>query len=233
MLSVDARVARPTDIFPTRCAAVVRCKGCGRFRPSELASSTDPPSCPQCQGTALIIGGSAHVSGKGTVTALPTLLPGDQGQGWDRRWQDIQDEAANLLQPLTTQMSGQAIQAARQRVQDFYVAAYHLKDDLKRSSAVIGVPGKAVEHAVSGDADLALLADLANLRKHGQLSQPPRSGHVPKELSRAGTYLPGTPSPGWRLNLVIEHNGVALDGLDLVRRSVDAWRRILHGWNLT
>jgi hypothetical protein len=210
---------------------LVRCKECGRFRPSELGSAADRSPCPHCQGTALIIGASAHLTGEGTLTALPTLLPGDQGQGWDRRWQDIETEAANLVQPLTTPMTGRAIQAARQRLLDFYVTAYHLKDDLIRSSAVTGVPKQVVENAVTNDPDLALLADLANLRKHGKLNRV-RSGHTPREVSRAGTALPGAPSPGWRLSLVIVHNGAMLDGLDLAQRSVTAWRRTLHGWNL-
>lgn len=170
--------------------------------------------------------------GRRYLDRLPTLRPGDQGQDWDRRWQDIEAEVANLFQPFTTPMTGPAIQAARQRLLDFYVTAYHLKDDLISSSAVTGVPRKTIENAISNDPDLALLADLANLRKHRKLNRTPRSGHVPTELSRAGTYLPGAPSPGWRLDLVIIHNGATLDGLDLAQRSVAAWRRALQGWNL-
>ena len=128
---------------------MVRCKVCGRFRPSELGSAVDRPPCPHCQGTALIIGASAYLTGVGTLVALPTLLPGDQGQGWERRWQDIEAEAANLLQPVTAPMTGPAIQATRQRLLDFYVLAYHLKDDLKSSSGITGVSRQTVENAVS------------------------------------------------------------------------------------
>jgi hypothetical protein len=210
---------------------MVRCKGCGRFRPVSLASTGDRTPCPHCGRTVLVIGASAHLTGEGTLTALSSLLPGDQTQGWERRWRDIEGEAAELLRPITVPMSGETIQAARQRVQSFFVTAYHLKDNLVRSSATTGIARHAVENAVSGDPDLALLCDLANLLKHGQLNRPPRSGYVPSVLSWAGTFLPGA-SPSWRLDLVIEHNGVMHDGLDLVKRSVAAWRRTLQGWNL-
>jgi hypothetical protein len=85
---------------------------------------------------------------------------------------------------------------------------------------------------VTGSPDLALLCDLANLGKHAHLDRRPRSGHVPAVLSWAGTDVCGPPSSGWRLDLVIEHNGATLDGLEVVRRSVDAWRCALHGWKL-
>jgi hypothetical protein len=55
---------------------------------------------------------------------------------------------------------------------------------------------------------------------------------VPSEGKRAGEDLPGSPSPGWRLRLEIKHNGAVLDGLEIVQRSVDAWRRALQGWGL-
>jgi hypothetical protein len=115
-------------------------------------------------------------------------------------------------------------------VQSFYVKAYHLKDDIR-----IGAPltaASAVEAAVSDHPDLALLCDLANLVKHGRLDRPPRSGYVPSFVSWAGRQLPGEAETNWRLDLVIEHNGITIDGLDFVQRSVAAWRQVLDQWGL-
>ena len=163
----------------------------------------DRPPCPHCQETALIIGASAHLMGVATLVALPTLLPGDQGQGWDRRWRDIEAEATNLLKPLTTPMTGPAIQAARQRLLDFYVLAYHLKDDLKSSSGITGVSKQAVGKTVSNDPDLALLADLAGsviAWLAAQIDHPAQRSQArwPRASTAVGRRL-GRALHGWKL----------------------------------
>jgi hypothetical protein len=210
----------------------VRCSGCGRFRPAWLEGRAERPPCPHCGATALTLAVSVQMTVTTAFSVRSSLQPGDQGQDWRRRWDDIQIEAAELFVPLTMGMSGPSIQAARRRVQSFYVEAYHLKDDLKVAASVTGITGAIVEAAVSGNADLALLCDLSNLVKHRSLNRTPRSGHIPRFVRWAGTDLPGTPSPGWRLDLVIEHNGVTFDGLDFVQRAVDAWRQVLVQWGL-
>lgn len=211
----------------------VKCSGCGQFRPRRLAGTTEQEPCPRCGATALHISASAHLTGTGEITALASLEPGDQSVDWKRRWQDIQVSAAEVLAPITGPMSGDAIQQARRRVKSFYVLAYHLKDSLKVAERQTRIPGKAVENKIDSDPDLALLADLCNLDKHGRPDPryPPRSRHSPSEGKRAGTYLPGSP-PAWQLRLEIKHNGAVLDGLVIVQRSVDAWRRALQGWGL-
>jgi hypothetical protein len=98
----------------------VRCSGCGRFRPSQVAASSERQACPHCGGAALTFGLSAHLTAEATVTIRSSLRPGDQRQGWERRWQDIQDEAAVLLAPLTVERSSGTILAARRLVQSFY-----------------------------------------------------------------------------------------------------------------
>ena len=210
----------------------VRCSGCGRFRPRRPASTPDQVPCPRCGGTALTISASFMATAMSDATAVASLQPGDQGRGWERRWQDIQDEAPRVLAPITSAISGEDIQRARRRVLSFYITAFHLKDALIAAAPTTGISPKRVEDAVNAEPELALLADLANLDKHEELTRRTHSGHAPREVRRAGATLPGSPSPGWQLQLEFEHNGVTVDGLKIVQQSVDAWRRVLQGWGL-
>jgi hypothetical protein len=125
-------------------------------------------------------------------------------------------------------MSGEAIRSARDRLFSFFVLTYHLKDGLKEES---GIEANIIEGAVRADPDLALLADLANLDKHGRLDRPPRSGSVPRIGEVAGLQ-DGAGSDGWRLSMPIHHGDRTLDGLTVARGAVDAWRRHLKGWKL-
>lgn len=210
----------------------VRCTRCGQYRPARLAASADRPPCSNCGATNITIAASFRATATATATVLASLRPADQSRGWQRRWQDIEHEAAELRQPLTMPMTSAAIHAAGRRLQSFYVIAYHLKDDLRRATRSINVSTREIEQAIDADADLALLADLANLIKHGDLSDPrhpPRSGGRPVIISCAGTDIQ---NGGWRIDLVIQHSGRSLDGLQIAQRSVDAWRRALQRWHL-
>jgi hypothetical protein len=106
--------------------------------------------------------------------------------------------------------------------------AYHLKDLLKDASGSTGISKRAVESAVTNDASLALLADLANLNKHGQLDRPPRSGAVPAITSVEGV----TVADGWQLRVTISHGGTTIDGVTLAGDATEAWRRELKAWGL-
>jgi hypothetical protein len=98
----------------------------------------------------------------------------------------------------------------------------------------------AIEAAVTGDPDLALLADLANLDKHSKLNRPPGSGAVPRVSFGSGAVprvsfqavQAGSGEGGWRLVMTIQHQGKVLDGLDFARAAVAAWERHLKAWKL-
>jgi hypothetical protein len=127
-------------------------------------------------------------------------------------------------------VSGDSIFAWRDRLCSFWVRTYHLKDALKEAAPALGLDPKDIEKAIANDPRLALLADLANLDKHQRLSKGPRSGCVPVIGKASGQdVIP----QGWILRVPIEHNGSTLDGLDVARAAVAAWREKLEGWGLT
>jgi hypothetical protein len=208
-----------------------RCGGCGRFRSRTAADSVSRPPCPNCSSTAVAHQTIAALSQATSVRLIATITPREQTHSWARRWQDILDTATGLLKPRTTTLSSPAIQAAVKEIREFYVLAYHLKDDLIIAAPTTGISRQAIESTITRTPDLALLCDLANLVKHGALSQPPRSGDRPRFISRNGRQL-FAPEGSWRVNLVIEHNGLTIDGLDVVRRSVQTWTSVLDRWGL-
>ena len=152
-----------------------------------------------------------------SVTA--TMNPGDQSRDWCSRWRSIEQQWARLERPRTESMSAESIAEAERELLRFYVDAYHLKDQLKLAG------GPNVECAINDSPDLRLLADLANLEKHGQLDRRPRSDYVPTIGRRKGTTCPG----GWRIELEIHHGNAVRDGLAVARAAVEAWRMVLDG----
>ena len=119
---------------------------------------------------------------------------------------------------------------AERQLRSFYVLAFHLRDALIEEASTTGIPEGVVKAAVRNDPALALLADLANLDKHGKLNDPPKSGHAPRLGEARGAS--SLEAPGWRLDLVIEHAGRQLDGVQVAADAVEAWRRVLAGWRL-
>jgi hypothetical protein len=161
------------------------------------------------------------------------LSPQYQGWGWEQRWEGAQQDLERVVARHPEELSGHAINAAYRDLLSFYVRTYHIKDPLKDKETSLGLPPNTVENAISSDPDLALLADLANLAKHVNLDKyGPRSGAEPKIVSTQGTQS-GSGEGGWRLKVTIDHGGSMLDGLDVARAAVDAWRRQLRGWRLT
>ena len=190
------------------------------------------PPCLECGERGVTIGVTltGRLSLATSVEAALTL--GAQKRTWERRWQDAQDHLARLLNPRTEPLGSAAIHAAHAELQAWYIQTYHLKDSLKEASGPTGVRSQTIETAITNDPDLALLADLANLDKHGRLSKEPRSGHIPQVVGVRGITRSGSVSRGWLLQVVIEHGGNHIDGLETAKRSLAAWRRALKHWGL-
>jgi hypothetical protein len=150
---------------------------------------------------------------------------------WRRRWEVLQQELAHLRAARGGEFSGDAVHAAQQQLQSFYIQAYHLKDALTADSPSHGITPDALENAITADPNLALIADLANLDKHFALNRPPRSGDVPRVTSVQGLRA-GSGEGGWQLEVVISHNSQSLDGLSIAERAVESWRRHLTSWGL-
>ncbi|MEQ8693974.1 MAG: hypothetical protein RIC85_01425 [Gammaproteobacteria bacterium] len=151
------------------------------------------------------------------------MRPRDTDRNWRRRWEELETEWSSIDQPIIETMSGVAINTSNHRLQSFFIQAYHLKDSLKSVAP-------AIESTISADPILALLADLANLDKHSHLNRPPRSGDVPVIVSVSGEESGA--GGGWRLCLEIRHKGKTLDGMDVARRVMNAWRTYLKGSGL-
>lgn len=208
----------------------VKCGNCGESRDSGLAHGTERPPCPKCDANSL------HISVSITESALRIgdsisvkLKPAVQDRGWRQRWVEIQSDLKRMQEPHTDSCSSESIHRAHHELHSFYVQAYHLKDSLILDAPNTGVTGFTIESTITSDPDLALLADLANLDKHGSLTRKPRSGHVPRIREIAGD---GLHDQGWRLCLIIEHNGRQLDGLVFAKDAVQAWVKQLQEWKL-
>lgn len=156
------------------------------------------------------------------------LTPGAQARDWRQRWIEIQDHLKRLVTPHSESMSAASIQNANHDLHSFFVQAYHLKDALIQDAGTTGVSANSIENAITADPSLALLADLANLDKHGKLTKPPRSGDIPT-YQVSGVSEEKT---GWRLSLRIQHRGKTYDGLNFAADAVTAWEQHLRHWAL-
>lgn len=208
----------------------VTCSKCGAHRPPELAEHPERPPCPHCGGTSLNISASIVESASISDHVEAELVPRDQTRDWKQRWKVVQDELGLLLRPHTEVMSGESIRVSLQRLLSFFTLAYHMKDALKDAATGIGLKPSDVENAVTKDARLALLADLANLDKHMKLTRPPRSGTIPVIERVSG--VDNSMGIGWRLLVQIRHRSSIVDGLAIAEDAVSAWQEQLTAWRL-
>jgi hypothetical protein len=157
------------------------------------------------------------------------LTPAAQVRDWRQRWLEIQSHLTRLCAPHSEILSGESIQTANHELQSFFAQAYHLKDLLIEDANTTGISRTTIEDAIKQDARLSLLADLANLDKHGKLSKPPRSGEVPVVGPVSGV---SNKAEGWHLSLKVQHKGATLDGLTVAAEAVAAWEIHLRQWGV-
>ena len=86
-----------------------------------------------------------------------------------------------------------------------------------------------VEEAVAGSPPPEVVGD----DPAADLQRPPAEALYAEELARLAEADAGRPRPsGWRLIMNIEHAGRRLDGLEVARTAVAAWKQVLSGWGL-
>jgi hypothetical protein len=209
----------------------VLCGGCGSplDQPANLPVEQRTP-CPICGSVFRQIRVIGVENLKMTGSLSTELIPGRQARDWRQRWIEIQEHLKRLHAPHSEPMSAASIQNANHDLQSFFVQAYHLKDSLKQDAGTTGVPGTTIEDAITADPHLSLLADLANLDKHGKWDprKAPRSGDIPtRDVSGVSDD-----DAGWRLSLKIRHKGKTHDGLNFAGEAVSAWDRHLMRWGL-
>lgn len=208
----------------------IRCGGCN----GELDASfnTEPRlPCPACASRSRSFGitcetGQIQITG-GTVEA--ELTPGNQVRGWRQRWDAIQATADGLTRPTAEPLNQETIGRRRGDLHAFYVQCYHLKDAL-RAERPNGISPHAVESAITASPTLSLVADLCNLEKHALPGHQhnPRSGHWPTFDSVSGRTCDG----GWNIVLKIRHAQAILDGLEVAKQAVVAWRQVLTAFRI-
>jgi hypothetical protein len=190
--------------------------------------ASEPVEEPQPAPITLQLSATAEVSA--ALELRTGLRLSDHSRDWKRRFTEANFELDRLLAPRTDELDGEAVYAAQRELGSFYIQAYHIKDALLADAKSHRIDRRTIENMISVDADLALLADLANLEKHVKLDQP-RSGTVPT-VSGAGGMPVGTKDGAWRLEMVISHGGNTLDGLDVAKAAMAAWERHLMAWGL-
>jgi len=208
----------------------VVCSKCGAKRPSELAATSVRPPCPHCGGTALTFNVSIEGSVSATAHCSAELVPGNQVRDWKQRWKVLQEDLQFISSPRTEVMSGDSIHSSLQRLCSFFIHAYHLKNALKDAALGLGLTASDIETAITRDPRLALLADLANLDKHVNLTNPPRSGCVPVIQQISG--VDNSTGGGWNLSAKIEHGATVLDGIAVAQNAAAAWREKLSAWRI-
>jgi len=226
-ISLNDRTGNNTTMDDTEHS--VFCSGCGSplDQPANLPVEERTP-CPICGSMSRQINVTCTDNLKFTDGLSMELTPGTQARDWRQRWIEIQEHLKRLLAPHSGPMSAASIQNANHDLHSFFVQAYHLKDSLIQDAGTTGVPATTIENGITADPHLALLADLANLDKHGKLSKAPRSGDIPTwDVSGASDG-----DSGWRLSLTIRHKGKTHDGLNFADEVVSAWARHLRRWAL-
>ena len=207
----------------------VFCGGCGSplDQPANLPVKERTP-CAICGSTFRQINVTCSENLKFAGSISMELTPGTQARDWRQRWTEIQEHLKRLLTSHSEPISAASIQSANHDLHSFFIQAYHLKDSLIKDAGTTGVTKTTIENAITADPHLALLADLANLDKHVELRDPPRSGDIPRW--KASGVSDG--DAGWRLSLTIQHNGKTRDGLNFAGEVVSAWARHLRRWGL-
>lgn len=112
----------------------------------------------------------------------------------------------------------------------FFQNCYHFKDYLKNDPVFTKHSNHDIEKFVTNTPTLAICADICNGLKHLTLSNPPRSGDIPKiggkkiVLSINDTIGSNKPTEGKiKVSIEIEHKETKLDAFQVATDALSAW----------
>lgn len=108
-------------------------------------------------------------------------------------------------------------------VWSFFQNCWHLKDWVKNDPSVPARVRNSIEKLVAAPRPLMMCADLANATKHLKLTKKPRAG-----AKQSHWNIAITPGESSKVQYAIDvGSGTRQDGLDLARKCLSEWERIL------
>jgi hypothetical protein len=199
----------------------VECGGCG----TDITGRPAGLPCDACGDTRRRHLVHLHES----VTARDSLSIGVEyveGRPWQEMWVRVQQRFAELLRHVTT--VGGSIDDARQAASDFFIWCFHLKDWLKRDTAVPPATRNAVEDYLKHSTALRLCQDFANTDKHYTRNPGQRTAWI-------GGATGGDSQPVSLRVDFCEPNGMigSRDALDLARKAMQEWEQFLSSHRLS
>ena len=112
-------------------------------------------------------------------------------------------------------------------ISSFFQNCWHLKDWVKNDPSVPSGVGKSIEKLVAASKPLMICADLANATKHLKLKNP-RAG-----AKHSHWNIAVTPGESSKVQYLIDTgSAIRQDGLDLARKCLLEWERILAAQGL-
>lgn len=112
------------------------------------------------------------------------------------------------------------------RVYDFFVNCYHVKDWIKQDPAVPALSPDP-EAFISQNAPLAIAADICNGVKHFSLSRPPRSGVSPSMRGQHIKLFPGSAATAIQISYTITTSTGDQDAFAVATACMDLWEMYL------
>jgi hypothetical protein len=205
---------------------MVTCTQCGAARDAQFVNGAVTAPCTNCGSMAVTVGLAVDMRAELGFTGTLEMewKPAPSGLAWLDRWNYLRHERALVSGPIPGSPTiVDDIRRAYERLTDYIVKEFHLRDCLIDDGARTGIAQSQIDNALRASGTLTLLADVANTVKHIRLDRPPWSGEYPNIGQPSGSTSEGT----WRLRLPITHKGKTWEGADLAYDALNEWWTVL------